>query len=56
MEVEASHVSGGGCSREGSKGSSTQGQMEEEVQSTSVKFSKVGIKNEGGQKNSGRLT
>ncbi len=46
MEVEASHVNGGGCSREGSKGSSL-GWMEEEVQSTSVKLSKVGIKNEG---------
>ncbi len=31
MEVEASHVGGGGCSSKGSKSSSTQGQMEEEV-------------------------
>jgi hypothetical protein len=32
MEVEASRVGGDGCSREGLKNSSTQRQMEEEVQ------------------------
>jgi hypothetical protein len=37
MEVEASRVGGDGCSREGSKSSSTQRQMEEEVQKISVK-------------------
>ncbi len=30
--------------------------MEEEVQSTSAKLNKVGIKNEGGQKTNGCLT
>ncbi len=56
MEVEASHVNGGGCSREGSQSSSTQGQMEKEVHKTSVKLSKVGIENESGWKKNGRLT
>ncbi len=56
VEVEASHDNGGGCSKEGSKSSSTQGQMEKEVHKTSVKPSKVGIENEGGWKKNGRLT
>jgi hypothetical protein len=41
MEVEASQVGGDGCSREGLNNSSTQRQMEEEVQQINVKPKKV---------------
>jgi len=50
MEVEASWIGGGGCSREGFKHSSTQGQMEENVQRIDVKLGNVKIEKEGGQK------
>jgi len=48
MEVETSQVGGDSCSREGSKNSSTQKQMEEKVQKTNVKPKKVEFKKEGG--------
>lgn len=48
MEVEASRVGGGGHSKEGSKSSSIQGQMEEEVEKIGVRPSKVGIEKKGG--------
>jgi hypothetical protein len=43
MEVEASRVGGGGHSEKGSKSSSIQGQMEEEVEKIGVRPSNVGI-------------
>jgi hypothetical protein len=48
MEVEASRVGGGGHSKEGSKSSSIQGQMEEKVEKIGVRPSKVGIEKKGG--------
>jgi hypothetical protein len=50
MEVEASWIGGGGCSREVSKHNSTQGQMDEKVQRTSARLGNVGVEKEGAQK------
>jgi hypothetical protein len=48
MEIETSWVGGGGHSKEGSKSSSIQGQMEEEVERIGVRPNKVGVEKEGG--------
>ncbi len=47
MEAEASQVGGGSHSKEGSMSSSTQGQMEEEVERIGVRLSKVGVEKKG---------
>jgi hypothetical protein len=48
MEAEASRVGDGDHSKEGSRSSSIQGQMEEKVKIIGVGPSKVGIEKEGG--------
>jgi hypothetical protein len=48
MEVEASRVGDGGCSKEGFRSNSTQMQMEEVFKKIGVRPSKVGGEEEGG--------
>jgi hypothetical protein len=50
MEVEASWIAGGNCSREDSRHNSTRGQMEEKVQRIGARLGNVGVEKEGGQK------